>query len=85
MICFAFPLAHEAGLVLKRCTEKESFTIDGVHLTLANFRTRRVLIAQSLYAFGALLCVVSNYASIALIVLVQLNYAIAPRRGRRLG
>jgi adenosylhomocysteine nucleosidase len=46
MICFAFPLAHEAGLVLKRCTEKESFTIDGVHLTLANFRTRRVLIAQ---------------------------------------
>ena len=22
MICFAFPLAHEAGLVLKTCTEK---------------------------------------------------------------
>ena len=46
---------------------------------------RRVLIAQSLYAFGALLCVVSNYLSIAFIVLVQLNYAIAPRFGRRLG
>jgi len=46
---------------------------------------RRVLIAQSLYAFGALLCVVSNYVSIAFIVLVQLNYAIAPRFGRRLG
>src|SRR6266702_3566037 len=46
---------------------------------------RRVLIAQSLYAFGALLCVVSNYLSIGFIVLVQLNYAIAPRFGRRLG
>jgi uncharacterized membrane protein len=46
---------------------------------------RRVLIAQSLYAFGAALCVFSNYASIGFIVLVQLNYAIAPRFGRRLG
>jgi uncharacterized membrane protein len=46
---------------------------------------RRVLIAQSLYALGALLCVFSNYASIAFIVLVQLNYAIAPRIGKRLG
>ena len=46
---------------------------------------RRVLIAQSLYAFGAALCVVSNYASIGFIVLVQLNYAIAPRFGKRLG
>jgi uncharacterized membrane protein len=46
---------------------------------------RRVLIAQSLYAFGALLCVVSNYLSIGFIVLVQLNYAIAPRFGKRLG
>jgi uncharacterized membrane protein len=46
---------------------------------------RRILIAQSLYAFGALLCVFSNYLSIAFIVLVQLNYAIAPRFGKRLG
>jgi uncharacterized membrane protein len=46
---------------------------------------RRILIAQSFYAFGALLCVVSNYLSIAFIVLVQLNYAIAPRFGKRLG
>jgi TMEM175 potassium channel family protein len=40
---------------------------------------RRVIIAQSLYAFGALLCVMNTYWSIAFIVLVQLNYAIAPR------
>ncbi len=46
---------------------------------------RRVLIAQSLYAVGAALCVFNNYVSIAFIVLVQLNYAIAPRIGKRLG
>jgi len=38
---------------------------------------RRILVAQSLYAFGALLCVFSPYWSIGFIVLVQLNYAIA--------
>jgi uncharacterized membrane protein len=38
----------------------------------------RVLIAQSLYAAGAVLCFINTYVSIAFIVLVQLNYAIAP-------
>jgi len=40
---------------------------------------RRILVAQSLYAFGALLCVVNTYWSMGFIVLVQLIYAIAPR------
>jgi uncharacterized membrane protein len=40
---------------------------------------RRIVGAQSLYAFGAALCVFSTYASIAFIVLVQLNFAVAPR------
>jgi uncharacterized membrane protein len=40
---------------------------------------RRILVAQALYAFGAALCVVSTYWSIAFIVLVQLNFAIGPR------
>lgn len=44
---------------------------------------RRIVVGQSLYAFGALLCVFSTYWSIAFIVLVQLNYAIAPRLRRR--
>ncbi len=45
---------------------------------------QRILIAQALYAFGALLCIFNTYWSIAVIVLVQLNYAIAPRLpGRR--
>jgi len=38
---------------------------------------RRILIAQSLYAFGAALCVFSTYWSITFIALVQLNYALA--------
>ncbi len=46
---------------------------------------RRIIIAQSLYAFGALLCFVSTYLSIAFIVLVQLNYVIAPRFGKAAG
>lgn len=44
---------------------------------------RRILIAQSLYAVGAALCVISTWVSIAVIVLVQLNYAIAPRLRRK--
>lgn len=40
---------------------------------------RRILIAQGLYALGALLCLINTYWSIGFIVLVQLNYAIAPR------
>jgi uncharacterized membrane protein len=44
---------------------------------------RRIIVGQSLYAFGALLCVFNTYWSIAFIVLVQLYYAIGPRLGRR--
>ena len=40
---------------------------------------RRIVTAQALYAVGALLCVISTYVSIAAIVLVQLNYVLAPR------
>jgi uncharacterized membrane protein len=43
----------------------------------------RIVVAQSLYAFGALLCVFNTYWSIAFIVAVQLNYAVAPRWPRR--
>lgn len=40
---------------------------------------RRIIVAQSLYAFGAALCLVNTYWSLGFIVLVQLNYAFAPR------
>ncbi len=46
---------------------------------------KRVVIAQSLYAAGAALCVINTWVSITAIVLVQLNYAIAPRLWRRAG
>jgi hypothetical protein len=36
------------------------------------------VIAQSLYALGAALCVIDTWWSIVFIVLVQINYALAP-------
>jgi uncharacterized membrane protein len=38
----------------------------------------RIVIAQILYAIGAALCLIGTYWSIAFIVLMQMNYAIAP-------
>ena len=40
---------------------------------------RRIAIAQSLYAGGAALCFINTYWAIGAIVLVQINYAIAPK------
>ena len=39
---------------------------------------RRVYIAQSLYFLATALCLIDTRLSIGLIVLIQLNYAIAP-------
>jgi uncharacterized membrane protein len=44
---------------------------------------RRILIAQALYAGATLLCVVSTWLSIALIVLLQLQYAVGLQVPRR--
>ena len=46
---------------------------------------KRVVVAQSLYALGAALCVVGTLWSVAFIFAVQLNYAVAPRLPRRGG
>jgi uncharacterized membrane protein len=46
---------------------------------------RRVTVAQTLYAIGAVLCVLGTLWSVGFIFAVQLNYAVAPRlpgRGR---
>jgi hypothetical protein len=40
------------------------------------------VIAQSLYAVEAAFCLINMWVNIAAIVLVQLNYALAPGRGR---
>src|SRR6266571_3966859 len=55
---------------------------DDITAEIRSANERRIIIGQALYAFGALLCVINTYVSIAFIVLVQLNYAIAPRFGR---
>ena len=52
---------------------------DGVPAEIHQAVVRRIVIAQSLYACGAALCFFNTYYSIAAIVLVQVNYAIAPR------
>ena len=38
---------------------------------------KRIVVAQTLYLFGALLCFISTYLSIGFIIVVQLNYAFA--------
>jgi hypothetical protein len=74
MLFWSWKYASRAGLV------KDDTPYD-VNASIC----RRITIAQSLYAAGAALCVINTWVSIAVIVLVQLNYALAPRWTRRLG
>jgi uncharacterized membrane protein len=74
MLYWSWAYAVHAGLI-KADTPVE----------VRNSICRRVIIAQSLYAAGAVLCVINTWVSIGAIVLVQLNYAIAPRWSRRRG
>jgi len=70
------------GLVLYLswgCATKSRLLRDDVPAEVPPAICRRILIGQALYAFGAALCVFKTYYSIAFIVLVQLNYAVAPR------
>jgi uncharacterized membrane protein len=52
---------------------------DDVPVEIRRAIRRRIVIAQALYAFGAALCFFNTYWSIGFIVLLQLNYAVAPR------
>ena len=38
---------------------------------------KRIIEAQSLYTFGAILCFINTYLSIIVLILIQLNYALA--------
>jgi uncharacterized membrane protein len=60
--------AEHAGLLAEDVTREKQCAVE-----------RRILVAQALYAFGACLCLINTYVSIAFIVLVQLNFALAPR------
>ena len=68
LLYFAWIYASRAGLVRQDAGADVSAALK-----------RRILVAQALYAVGALLCVINTYWSIGFIVLVQLNFAIAPR------
>jgi uncharacterized membrane protein len=46
---------------------------------MENAFKRRVIGAQTLYAIGAALCVINTYCALGFILLVQLNYVLAPR------
>jgi len=72
MLYWSWTHATHAGLV-------KADTPDEVRNSIC----RRVLIAQALYAGAAALCLIDVRVSIGAIVLVQLNYAIAPSLGRR--
>lgn len=50
-----------------------AYELKSVHKAIAN----RIIVAQLLYALGALLCLINNYLSIGFIIIVQLNYAFA--------
>jgi uncharacterized membrane protein len=64
-----------------RCASRGGLVTADTSIEVSKAIDRRILIAQALYACGALLCIFDPYASIAFIVLVQLNFAFAPKLG----
>ena len=72
-------LLGAALLAAWRYARKAGLTGDDVTPALSRAVYARILKAQTLYAIGAGLCLISTTWSIAFIVLVQLNYVAAPR------
>jgi uncharacterized membrane protein len=72
MLYWSWKYATRAGLIKDGTPEEVRASI-----------CKRVVIAQTLYAGGAALCLIHTWVSIAAIVLVQLNYALAPRWSRQ--
>lgn len=68
LLYFAWKYASRAGLVRADAGAEVSAALK-----------RRILVAQALYAIGALPCVINTYWSIGFIVLVQRNSAVVPR------
>ena len=64
-----------------RYAQRADLLKDEANTEVRSATENRIIIAQALYAFGALLCILNTYVSIGFIVLVQLNYVIAPRMG----
>lgn len=64
------------------CAVRSGLVKDDLPAEVSLAVKRRIVVFQSLYAFGALLCVFNTYWSVAFIVLVQLYVVIAPHRPR---
>ncbi|MDR3536796.1 MAG: TMEM175 family protein [Acetobacteraceae bacterium] len=62
-----------------RCSVRHGLLRPELTAALVAAMERRIVLAQMLYGFGALLCVFSPYWSIGFIIACQLNYVIAPR------
>lgn len=58
--------------------QRHALVKDDVSPEVGRVLRKRLLAAEALYAFGALLCFVNTYWSMGFIVLVQLYYAVAP-------
>lgn len=62
--------------------DKHSFISEEDKSLASTAIKKRIVSAQALYLFGALLCFINAYLSIGFIVIVQLNYAFAIIGGR---
>lgn len=67
------------------CALGEGVVKADISIHVSSAIKRRIVIAQSLYGMGMLLCVFHTYWSIAFIVLVQLGYAIGVDLRRQRG
>lgn len=65
-----------------RYAQRAGLMKDEVTAEVCSATERRIVFYQAFYAFAVLLCVINTYISIVLLVLMQLNSAIAPRIGR---
>ena len=59
--------------------ERANLIREDAHGEVSRAVKRRVIVAQTLYAFGALVGLLNVPLGVALIILIQLNYAAAPR------
>ena len=75
-------LLSGASLFLSwRCAVKSNLIKSETPAEVTQAIHRRIWVAQALYAAGASLCFINTYVSIAVIVLVQLNFAFGPQMG----
>jgi uncharacterized membrane protein len=61
------------------CAERANLILEEARGDVSRAVKRRIVVAQSLYAIGALAGLINVTLGITLIMLIQLNYAIGPR------